>query len=260
MTELYESHAELYDIAFDWDVTNEVAWLHARLGQGCRSVLEPGCGSGRVVEALAREGVDVVGLDRSVAMIEAAHRRLHVSGVAADAVVADITDFDLGRTFDGAVCPINTLAHLSHDDLARHLHRVAEHLRPGGRYLVQLDLHDPEGVANRIEPARWEIARGDTKLDITWTTEEIDPQAARQLQRSRIEVLSGDRAGEVVEELHEMTVWTPETWAAAIKASPFAATAIYDGDQEGRPQVEAGRSGRLLWHELTSQAKDPREA
>jgi SAM-dependent methyltransferase len=60
MTRLYEDHADVYDIAFAWDMGDEVAWMHARLGEGCRSVLEPGCGSGRIVEAFARRGVEAV--------------------------------------------------------------------------------------------------------------------------------------------------------------------------------------------------------
>ena len=251
MTKLYEDHAELYDLAFDWDVSEEVAWVGARLGSACRSVLEPGCGSGRIVEALARRGVEVVGLDRSPAMVEVARRRLKSSGVTASVVVADITDFDLGRLFDGAVCPINTLAHLSPDDLARHLDRMAQHLRAGARYLVQLDLHDSVSVVDDVRASRWEIRRGDTKLRITWATEEVDLDSARQCQRSRIEILSGDREGEVVEELHPMTLWTLEAWATLIAASQFTATAIYDGDQEGRPRVGPGKTGQLLWHELT---------
>jgi hypothetical protein len=52
-------------------------------------------------------------------------------------------------------------------------------------------------------------------------------------QRSRIEVVTGPRAGEVAEELHEMTAWTPATWAQAIQASPFEEVATYDGGTKG---------------------------
>src|SRR5580704_15746762 len=41
-----------------------------RLGANCRSVLEPGCGSDRVIAALARHGLEVVDLDRSAQMVE----------------------------------------------------------------------------------------------------------------------------------------------------------------------------------------------
>jgi SAM-dependent methyltransferase len=231
LTELYELHPELYDRAFRWDIEEEVDWLLGRLGPDCRSVLEPGCGSGRVLEALARRGVEAVGIDRSPAMVELADAR------GLDASLADMTDFDLGRAFDGAVCPINTLAHLSPRELARHLDRMGRHLRPGARYLVQLQL------GGAPHSSRWET----DGLRVAWTTEHVDLAAGRQRQRSRIELASG----EVVEEVHELTLWTPEAWAAAIGVSPFAETALFDGAQEGYPAVEPGAEGPMLWHELT---------
>ncbi len=57
MTRLYTDDAELYDIAFDWDISAEVDWLVDRLQAA--SVLEPGCGSGRMLAALADRGIDV---------------------------------------------------------------------------------------------------------------------------------------------------------------------------------------------------------
>ena len=234
MTELYERHAELYDLAFRWDIEDEVEWLLGRLGPDCRSVLEPGCGSGRVLEALARHGLEVVGLDRSSAMVELARARL---GAAVQVVLADMTDFDLGRTFDAALCPINTLAHLSPGELGRHLERMGRHLRPGARYLVQLQL------GGEAHSSQWETHG----VRVTWATEHVDLAAGRQRQRSRIELASG----EVVEEVHELTLWTPEAWARSVAASPFTATAIFDSAQEGYPAVEPGAEGPMLWHELT---------
>jgi SAM-dependent methyltransferase len=246
VTRLYDDHADLYDLAFDWDVSEEVAWLHERLGGRCRSVLEPGCGSGRVLEALARRGLAVAGIDRSPAMVDAARRRLAAAGVEATIVRADMADFDLGRTFDGAVCPVGTLAHLSPEELVRHLRRMESHLERRARYLVQLPLY---GVDSEPE-SRWDMTRGGTTLAITWTTEHVDLAAGTARQRSRIEIRTGPRAGEVVEEVHTMTAWTPDRWAAAVAGSPFTATAVYDGDRDGRPRVTPHATGGLLWHEL----------
>ena len=78
MTRLYEDDAELYDIAFDWDISDEADWLVARLE--ATTVLEPGCGSGRMLEALADRGCQVVGIDRSPRMVELAGRRLGTRG------------------------------------------------------------------------------------------------------------------------------------------------------------------------------------
>ena len=52
MTRLYTDEVELYDIAFTWDLEDEVSWLLERFGPSCMTVLEPGSGTGRMLEAL----------------------------------------------------------------------------------------------------------------------------------------------------------------------------------------------------------------
>jgi SAM-dependent methyltransferase len=247
MTRIYTDDAELYDIAFDWDISDEVDWLLERLGTACPSVLEPGCGSGRMLEALAQRGLRVTGIDVSEPMLELARRRLGSSGTV---VHADMTSFDLGEIFDGAVCPINTLLHLSPDGLLRHLHCMDRHLAPRAKYLVQVGLVDP-GQWEPFAGSHWEASRGETQLKIDWVDEELDAARGVSRQRSRIEVVAGARAGEVHEEVHEMTAWTPQTWAEAIAASPFSEAATYDGGRKGRwPSVPPTATGGLLWHEL----------
>jgi hypothetical protein len=165
-------------------------------------------------------------------------------------VAANMTDFHLGEVFDGAVCPINTLLHLTPSDLHRHLEAMAQHLRLGAHYLVQVGLVDPE----ENEPfagSHWEAARGDTRLRIDWVDEELDFVRGRSIQRSRIEVTSGPRVGEIVEEIHEMTLWMPETWREAVALAPFDEVATYDGShQDEWPRVAINATGGLLWHDL----------
>jgi SAM-dependent methyltransferase len=244
VTRLYEDDAELYDIAFDWDISAEADWLVERLQ--ATTVLEPGCGGGRMLEALADRGCQVVGFDRSPRMVEISRRRL---GARGEVFEADMTHFDLGRTFDGAVCPINTLLHLSPAELGRHLHWTARHLERRARYLVQVGLvvADQEPFAG----SHWEASRGETSVKVDWVDEELDVVQGVSRQRSRIEVLAGPRAGEIVEEVHVMTAWTPATWTGAIEASPFELVATYDGGTSGEwPRVDATATGGLLWHEL----------
>jgi SAM-dependent methyltransferase len=243
LTRLYTDDAELYDIAFDWDIEEEVDWLYERLERPS-SVLEPGCGSGRMLASFADRGVDVAGIDLSPRMIELARRRLGGRGSVA---VAEMTNFDLGRTFDGGVCPINTLLHLTPEQLARHLACMGRHT---SHYLVQVGLIEPQ-THDPFAGSHWEAERGETKLKVDWVDEELDPERGLSRQRSRIEVLAGPRAGEVVEEIHTMTAWTPTTWRAAIEASPFAEVATYDAGRKGaRPEVDRNATGGLLWHDL----------
>ncbi|HEV8248327.1 MAG TPA: hypothetical protein VGQ15_00005, partial [Gaiellaceae bacterium] len=65
---IYADEAELYDIAFGWDVSAEADWLVERLGPDCRTVLEPGCGTGRMLAALAERGLRVTGIGDGLAL------------------------------------------------------------------------------------------------------------------------------------------------------------------------------------------------
>ena len=237
MSRIYTDEAELYDIAFDWDLTDEAGWLVERLGPGCRSVLEAGCGSGRMLAALAAHGLEVVGIDTSEEMLAFTRAR------GAEVVRADMRNFDLGRRFDGAVSVVSTVGILASDGLASHLESMARHLEPGARYLVQQGVFAAQAELWRSE---WEAERGGTRLHVTW--EAID----RRRSRSRVEIVAGPRAGDVVEDEHVSTFWTVEAWCEAIAASAFAQVACYDGREEDRPEVELARGGGLLWHELVA--------
>ena len=242
MSRIYTAEAELYDIAFGWDVSEEADWLIERLGPECRTVLEPGCGSGRMLEALAQRGLRVTGIDVSPEMLALARARVGETG---ELVQVDMIDFDLGRRFDGGVALVSTLGLLSRAGLAGHLSAMARHLFQASRYLVQQGVFAGEAELWRSE---WDAERGAVGLHVVW--EAVARDHDRERSRSRIEIVAGPRAGEVVDELHTGTFWTVEAWRAAIAASPFEQLACYDGGEAGRPRVELEQGGSLLWHEL----------
>jgi SAM-dependent methyltransferase len=78
------------------DVHGEVAFVE---GFEPRSVLDAGCGTGRVAIELARRGVEVVGVDVDRSMLATAASR----APALAWVHSDLTELELGRTFDAVV-------------------------------------------------------------------------------------------------------------------------------------------------------------
>lgn len=78
------------------DVHGEASFVMA---YGPATVLDAGCGTGRVAIELARRGVDVVGADVDPSMLATA-RRL---GPDVTWVESDLAELDLGRTFDVVV-------------------------------------------------------------------------------------------------------------------------------------------------------------
>jgi SAM-dependent methyltransferase len=93
------------------------------------SVLELGCGAGRVTHALVELGYEVTAVDESPEMLS------HVSG--ADVVASRIEGLDLGRTFDG----VTLMSHLVNipDVPQRHalLRTCRRHVAPDGVVVIQ---------------------------------------------------------------------------------------------------------------------------
>lgn len=252
--EIYDRGADLYDLAFSWDVSGEVDWLLERLGPEVASVLEPGCGSGRMFPAFARRGVEIFGVDLSAEMLTRAASRMAPG--AASTLCADMAEFDAGRRFDGAICPINTFGYLLSPERAlEHLECVARHLRPGARYLVQVDLEDLESVARRDVDgtSTWEVERDGVKIRATVRPSGLDRATGVGVETHRYEVLEGPDAGLVFEEDHRMRVWSWRGWSALIAASPFEQVAAHDGNHPERPALPLDarlETARLTWHEL----------
>jgi trans-aconitate 2-methyltransferase len=123
-----------------------------RLG-GDETVLDAGCGSGRVTALLAERlpRGRVIGVDGSAAMIEAARARL---GEGVDLRVADLAELDLGGARVDAIFSTATFHWIAdHDRLFAHL-RAA--LRDGGRLVAQCG---GRGQVAAIRAAHAEVAR-----------------------------------------------------------------------------------------------------
>lgn len=254
---VYDDLAHLYDVAFSWNIDEEVAWLCERLGQPLSRVLEPGCGSGRMFPAFMERNIEVVGFDLSKQMLKrAAERVADLSGPKPELVEADMADFEFSQQVDGAICPINTFSYLlTDDDAQRHLACLANCLRPGGRYVVQLDLHDLRDYKPEPPDATnsWTMTDKDLTVRTTWSGVAWDPQTQLETQQARFEILDGENVKQVVDDHHENRLRNWASWKALINASAFVQIAAFDGNDSERPSLAVGPSlevERLTWHVL----------
>lgn len=149
--------AELY-AALHRGVPEDVDF-YVRACSDAESVLELGCGYGRVLARLAEPGRRVVGLDRDPGL--AAMARAAVAPLGGRVVVADMTDFALGERFDRVIIPFNGIyCLLDESAVARCFARVREHLAPGGVLVFDAwsadhfhDEGDPSSLADdHLEP------------------------------------------------------------------------------------------------------------
>lgn len=103
---------------------------------GPRSVLDAGCGTGRVGRELARRGIDVVGVDIDDEMLGTARRK----SPDVEWRTGDLATIDLGRTFDVIVMAGNVMIFLAPGTEAAVVANVARHLAPGGALVAGFQL------------------------------------------------------------------------------------------------------------------------
>lgn len=130
-----ELNADEYDALHDPGTTAACVDLIAELAAD-GDVLELAIGTGRIALPLAARGISVSGFDASPEMLNILDGK--PGGADIQTWVADMSDFNLGREFDVAFLVFNTLYNLtSQDAQAACFQHVANHLRPGGRFLVE---------------------------------------------------------------------------------------------------------------------------
>jgi SAM-dependent methyltransferase len=101
-----------------------------------KTVLDAGCGTGRVARELARRGIEVVGVDIDPQMLATA--RAKSPEVAWH--VADLADVDLHRSLDLIVMAGNVMIFLARGSEGRVVANLARHLEPGGRLVAGFQL------------------------------------------------------------------------------------------------------------------------
>jgi cyclopropane fatty-acyl-phospholipid synthase-like methyltransferase len=121
--------------AFTKGTEQEIAFLVNALGlEAGEQVLDVGCGPGRHALALARRGLDVVGVDLSDDFIALAREAAAAEDLPARFEVLDVRDLAYDGEFDAAVCLCQGgFGLLGGRDEPEVFGRIATALRAGGR-------------------------------------------------------------------------------------------------------------------------------
>ena len=202
MSEFYDP--DVYDastqpVPGDVDFYLELAREADAAGQ---KVLELACGTGRVAIPIAREGIRVVGLDRSAAMLGRAREKS--AGMSTVRwVEGDMQEFSLPESFGLAFIAFRSFQHvLTVAGQLSCLSNIHRHLVPGGR--LALHIFNPDivriagwltvrrGSAQTIRgdfthpetghrAKRWEqpsYQTAEQRLDVAFVDEQIDEEGA----------------------------------------------------------------------------------
>lgn len=146
----YDLIAEMYDIDMGANIgLDDVEFYRALVGPS-ESVLELGCGNGRVLWPLLQSGVDILGIDRSFPMLKCLIAKTP-PGMGARVVLGDVRRLPFVGAFDVVIAPFSIVTYMISDaDLTAFFASCAQALRAGGRLVV--DAFIPRPVDAWAEP------------------------------------------------------------------------------------------------------------
>jgi SAM-dependent methyltransferase len=142
----YGVSAEFYDYVVPYRDRQDVTFFVDAAKESGGSVLEIGCGTGRILLPTARVGIKIVGLDISPGMLAVCREQLSREPTEVQAnvqlVQAGMRNFELAQSFALVTIPFRPFQHLTTvDDQCACLRNIHRHLVHDGRLV--LDLFNP---------------------------------------------------------------------------------------------------------------------
>jgi SAM-dependent methyltransferase len=230
---------------------DDVRFYVALARQSGGPMLEYGIGNGRIAIPVARDGVEVVGVDHSREMLADLKRRLASEPeevrARVRAVRGDMRRVRLGRRFPLVAATFNTALHLyARRDVEGFLARAREHLTPRGRLVVDLSIPSAADLAR--DPARpFQVPRfrHPTTGKVVRNRERFDYDPIRQVLFVAMEFEPvDDRAGAWMTPLAHRQFF-PCEWEALLHYNGFDVVRV-EGDFEGGPLTKD--SDVMVWH------------
>ncbi|MFL5894663.1 MAG: class I SAM-dependent methyltransferase [Thermoleophilaceae bacterium] len=180
------------------------------------ALLDIGCGTGRVALDLARRGHDVTAIDADPELVHELAARARRRKLALRTAAADVRSFDLGRSFDLAIAPMQVMQLMGGSAGRRAaLTCIRRHLAPGGVFAAALA--DPyEGIPD----AEWLPPLPDVREDAGWVYASTPVAVRREGGAAAI-----DRHRQSVSPAGEVSEWVATISLDLVRADELEAEA-----------------------------------
>jgi SAM-dependent methyltransferase len=241
LSKSWYDYPQYYDLGFRDDSPAEAHFFEQVFQRlipfPVRRVLEPGCGTGRLVVEMAKRGYEMTGMDLNQKALAYGSSRLKRSKLQATMIQGDMTRFSLPVKYDAAFNPINTFRHLITEKQALdHLKCMALHLRPGAIYILGFHLLPPDGDLDCTE--RWTAKKGSTEIKFTLRVREASRRTRIEHLRISMLVRQGDQTLRLRDDFPLRMYSAAQFKALLAKVPEFQLAGVYDFWYEiDEPQV-----------------------
>ncbi len=220
------SKAELYDIAFDFrDVAGECDALldvfRMHTGRRARSFVELAAGPAAHAREMASRRMQSVAVDLSPEMVDLGNRLAESARIELRYIEADIAEFSIDEPVDlAAILMASESVLLDNEAVLSHLDCVADALKPGGIYILEMEHpRDVFGVG-RSADRDWVMERDGVTVHTIWGRDGDHFDPITQITDDTVTVAwqRGEERGEVTEVLPARR-FAPNEFRALVTAS-----------------------------------------
>jgi SAM-dependent methyltransferase len=231
----YLNDGQHYDACHAHRLDDLAFWTNA--ASKCKSVLELGCGTGRLAIPIAQGGAQTIGIDNNASMLDQA-RRKSAAGLDVHWVEGDMRSFELGRDdIDLAILAFNSInVLLTLDDALGCLRTTRRHLAPSGRLIIDTFLASPPRLADEELKIDYTLPGGD-KITIN-AKRSYDPS---QQLRSLDLVIRSSSDGSAYTDRHDVHVYYPSELLLLAMQAGFDVLAVYGGYDMRRMDARSKR-------------------
>lgn len=216
------NHPVYYDLIFASDWVAEFKFLKAafekHVDKKTKRVLEPACGTGRLLYRMAKGGYQAAGLDLNEKAIEFCNKRLARHGLPKSAFVADMCDFQVKKQYDAAFNTINSFRHLATEKQSvSHFRAMAAAIRPGGIYALGFHLTPLEGP--QTDEEKWSARRGNLVINTSMWPRDKDRAGRMERYNLRFDIYRPTGPMRI-DDCLELRSYTYRQFASMIKKVP----------------------------------------
>ncbi len=214
--EPYSRFAEVYDrvgcLSFSQHVLPYLHKLLERYHFPGKRILDLACGTGELALKLASDGFEVMGLDRSAAMLKKAKEKARRDGLEVNYLQGDMRDFLIPQKVDLVTCLFDSINYiLRYDELESVFGNVYRALNPQGMFIF--DMNTIYGLSRGWDDKKTGEDLGD--LAVIW-----DYSWDEGIRLATLEVTVFQKKGGVYQkfkEVHKERGYDPKSVAKALK-------------------------------------------
>ena len=211
-----------YDVSFSYEMKDELSFVKKIFREYISStnpeLLEPACGTGRIIVPLSRDGFNCSGFDLNRNALLYLKDKLKRNSLHANIFYSDMVNFKTKKKYDGIYCTVDTFRHLLTEDNAKqHLINISKVLKKNGIYILGLHLIPKKKKIDKR--TQWTAKRGRLVVKTTMSMINLDRIKRKETLKVELKVKT-KRYNRLLSSIYDLRTYTLLQLKSVLKVVP----------------------------------------